>query len=85
MAERRTVNAVVVGSNPARGASFLFSIIFLVLMPNGRGNTGELASSDEREIHKLEKRVNKLENTVERLFQIMDAQVYGDEKPPEDL
>lgn len=60
-------------------------------MPNGHGapSAGELASSqaddNEREIDKLKKRVAKLENTVERLFQIMDAQVYGDEKPPEDL
>lgn len=54
-------------------------------MPN-RHEAGEFASSDKaddngQEIDKLRKRVNKLENTVKRLFQIMDAQVYEDEKP----
>lgn len=29
----------------------------------------------------LRERIDKLENTVKRLFQIMDAQIYPDEKP----
>lgn len=47
-------------------------------MPNEE-TTGE-ETRDE-----LKERIDKLENTVKRLFQIMDAQVYGDEKPPEEL
>lgn len=39
----------------------------------------ETASEETQD--ELQERVNKLENTVKRLFQIMDAQVYGDEKP----
>ena len=39
----------------------------------------ETASEETQD--ELKERIDKLENTVKRLFQIMDAQVYGDEKP----
>lgn len=42
----------------------------------------ELSAKDEK-IDRLEERVDKLENVVKRLFQIMDAQIYPDEKPEE--
>lgn len=35
----------------------------------------------EKTQDELQERIDKLENTVKRLFQIMDAQVYEDEKP----
>jgi hypothetical protein len=61
----------------------------LVFMSNGH-EADEFASSDKaddngQEIDKLRKRVDKLENTVERMFQVIDAQIYPDEAPPEDL
>lgn len=39
------------------------------------------AEDKDEKIDRLEKRIDKLENTVERLFQIIDAQIYPDEKP----
>jgi hypothetical protein len=41
----------------------------------------KLQKDKDKKIDRLERRVNKLENTVKRLFQIMDAQIYPDEKP----
>lgn len=35
----------------------------------------------EKTQKELRERIDKLENTVKRLFQIMDAQVYRDERP----
>ena len=35
----------------------------------------------EKTQDELRERIDKLENTVKRLFQIIDAQVYGDERP----
>lgn len=55
-------------------------------MRSGSPSDDELASDDnEQEIDQLKKRVTELENKVERLSQIIDAQVYPIEDPPEDL
>lgn len=42
-------------------------------------------TTGEKTRDELRKRIDKLENTVKRLFQIMDAQVYPDEKPEDVL
>jgi hypothetical protein len=38
-------------------------------------------TTSEKTRDELRERIEKLENTVKRLFQIMDAQVYPDERP----
>ncbi len=77
MVEHAAVNRVASGSSPLRGASFLFLTYLFAFM----SFPPKLREDKDEKIDRLEKRVDKLENTVKRLFQIMDAQIYPDEKP----